>query len=149
MNKSHLLIAMLGSVSVAAAAAAWSQQPAFDVNGALARAQMYILQARTGNAEAAAKGVTTLEAAVAASPDSAPLWAALGNAYIAQASLALGPGGNPAKAGAAFRMAPAAYDKALKLDPDNVMALSGHGTLLTAMARLQKQPERQTFPALR
>ena len=42
---------------------------------------------------------------------------------------------------AGFRKAPAAYAVALKLDPDNVDALSGHGTLLIAMSAIQKKPE--------
>lgn len=137
MNKPHLLIALLAGASVAAAA--WAQQPAADA--ALREARVLMLVARTGNAEAAAKGVAVLEQAVAASPDNAPLWAALGNAYITTASLAMGPGGNPANVMAGFRKAPEAYNKALKLDPNDVDALSGHGTMLTAAANFQKKPE--------
>lgn len=135
------LVALAALAGASLAAAAWAQAPAFDVRGALVQAQLQVLRARTGDADAAAKGVAGLETAVAAVPDSAPLWAALGRSQITQASLAMAPGGNPANAAGGFRGASVAYEKALKLDPNHVEALSGHGALLTAMAAFQRKPE--------
>lgn len=130
-------LALLTSATLAAAA--WAQSQAFDAAGALRESRLYMLQARTGDAAAAAKGVVVLETAVAAAPDSAPLWAALGNAHMTTASLAMGPGGDPAKATTGFQKAPAAYATALRLDPNDVDALSGHGLMSTVRAR--QKPE--------
>lgn len=133
-------LAALAGASVAAVAVAQTAAP--DIAQTLIQAQLQALRARTGDADAAAKGVAGLEAATAAHGGSAPLWAALGNAHITRASLAMTPGGEARLAAQdGFRKAAVAYDTALRLDPDNVMALSGRGTLLTAMAGLMQRPE--------
>ncbi len=136
---------------IAAALALLAQEPvAQPTPAALTKqARATALQARTGDFSVVPPVVTALEQGTAAQPDSSELWQSLGDLYSIQAAAALAPGSrfDAAAVVTAFQNALRAYDRALKIEPRNPLALSGHGTALSILAQFQQNSEqgRQGF----
>lgn len=138
-------LVVLGACAAADAQQAKAHNPAelkMDAKTAdyVGRMLAYSMEVRTGRYEAAAKAVAMMEAATQAEPANAELWAQLGNAYGLQAT-ALGQAGKPMEAFALLDKGLVAQSKALDLDPNNIVALGGHGSNAAIFSLFRNQPE--------
>jgi hypothetical protein len=142
---------MLASAMALIAAACASPAPEKIANAAPkldAKTQSYVdrmlaysYQARVGKYEVGNEAVAMMEAATAADPGNAELWAQLGGAYGLQAMQFTLPGKNPVEAFPILGKAIAAQSKALETDPDNLVALGGHGSNAMIFSLIQRKPE--------
>src|SRR6185503_13096053 len=88
----------------------------------------YFMQTRQGDTAAADKALALLKDAVQATPDDAILLELLGRSYFMKLAT-VGQSGGAGLEALATTVQPAidAFDKALELNPDSAIALSGHG----------------------
>jgi hypothetical protein len=106
-------------------------------NDILASAHRQQLEFRAGNYAVAKPLVTTLEAAVAKSPNNAKLWEALGGAYMSlQGSMYAGQPDFPAMIAVAER-ARDAFARSLALDANSPISLASHGMSQMVVAQLK------------
>jgi tetratricopeptide (TPR) repeat protein len=103
------------------------------------QAMNYFLRARAGDNEAGDKAVALLEKATGTSPDDASLWSLLGRAYFFRLSTQARTSVQPEQVGATLQAATGAFERALKLNPDDSAALSGHGMALTILSSFTQQ----------
>jgi len=109
--------------------------------GYIDRMLVYSYRIRAGDYAIANEAVTMMEAATQAEPGNANLWAQLGDAYGLQAMIYTQPGQNPVNALSVLGKALAAQEKALALDPDNLVALGGHGSNSMIFSLIRQKPE--------
>jgi tetratricopeptide (TPR) repeat protein len=156
MNRHVLLTSAMALIAAACASAsdktsiAQSQQPKVEAaptapkldrktSGYVQQMLVYSMQIRTGRYEVGNEAVKTMEAAVAADPANAELHTLLGGAYSLQA-MAI----DQTKYAELFGLLGKAYAehaRALELDPDNVTALGGHGSLAVIFSFIRAKPE--------
>jgi len=94
---------------------------------------------RQGDTAVAPKAVALLEEATRLDADNAEGWTALGVAHQMQLSAAIRGGKLATLLELALRVR-ADYERAVQLDPDHAAALAGHGSILTILAGLQREP---------
>jgi hypothetical protein len=109
--------------------------------GYVDRMLVYSYRIRAGDYAVASEAVTMMEAATLAEPGNAHLWAQLGDAYGLQALTYTLPGQNTVNAFNMLGKALAAQEKALGLDPDNIVALGGHGSNSMIFSLIRQKPE--------
>jgi tetratricopeptide (TPR) repeat protein len=103
------------------------------------QAMNYFLRARVGDNEAAGKAVALLEKATGVSTDDASLWSLLGRAYFMRLSMqARTAAVVPEQMAATLQAATGAFERALKLNPDDSPALSGHGMALVILSSITR-----------
>src|SRR5262249_43925563 len=100
----------------------------------------YFLRARVGDNEAAGKAVALLEKATGVSTDDASLWSLLGRAYFMRLSMQARTAATvvPEQMAATLQAATGAFERALKLNPDDSPALSGHGMALVILSSITR-----------
>jgi tetratricopeptide (TPR) repeat protein len=102
------------------------------------QAMSYFFRLRAGDTEAAEKAVALLEKANGVSPDDAALWSLLGRAYFLRLSTQARTAVVPEQLGATLQTATGAFERALKLNPNDSEALSGHGMALVILSSLTR-----------
>ncbi len=138
LKQTLIACAVIGGVALAAGSAI-SQAPPVKADDLVVRAKSFSYRLRTGRYELAPESVAMLEAAVQAHPKDGRLWNELGVAYF-QALTAGFNGAMRIDFPATLRKAGDAHKRALALDPNDPVALAGHGTSMVIASQFARDP---------
>jgi tetratricopeptide (TPR) repeat protein len=130
-----------GLFVLGAGVTAWTQQTSANGRDIVQQATRYFYQAREGDFGVVPKVVSLLEDATAADPNDSALWRVLGTSYFLQATAASRAGKGVTELLPAFQRAAGAFERAVRIDPQDADALGGHGMALTILSGLERKPE--------